>query len=141
ITFNAGGATINDGGNSVTFANPVGNSGTGALTKSGGGILTLNGTNRYSGNTTVMQGTLAIGSLSFISNSVAIVVNSGATLDVTANAPIALSAPVAQALSGTGTNNGGLTLPANTSISPATNGVIGTFSVNNGDVTFSGGKY
>jgi autotransporter-associated beta strand protein len=140
ITFGAGGGTIDTGGNTVNFASPVGNNGTGGLTKIGNGTLTLNGTNRYSGNTLVTQGTLAISSLSYISNSVAIIVNSGATLDVTQNSPITLSTPVAQSLSGAGTISGSLALPASTTVSPGTNGVVGTFNVT-GDVTFNGGTY
>lgn len=141
ITFGAGGGTINDGGSYIYFANPIGNNGVGGLTKSGSGTLSLNGTNRYSGNTLIMQGTLQVNYVTYISNSVAIIVNGGATLDATQFSPFTLSAPVAQTLSGTGTVNGGLTLPAGTTVSPGTNGVVGTLNFTGGDVTFNGGTY
>lgn len=141
ITFGAGGGTINDGGNSIYFQNSIGNNGVGGFTKSGSGTLWLYGTNRYSGNTLVAQGTLALNYSTFISNSVAIIVNGGATLDSSYFSPFTLSAPVAQGLFGAGTINGGLTLPAGTTISPGTNGVVGILNVTGGDVTFNGGTY
>ena len=61
VTLAAGGGTLDIGANTVSFANPIGNSGAGGLTKTGAGTLTLNGTNRYSGNTIISQGTLALG--------------------------------------------------------------------------------
>jgi autotransporter-associated beta strand protein len=36
-------------------------SGSGSISKSGGGVLTLSGTNTYSGDTTLTSGTLAVG--------------------------------------------------------------------------------
>jgi autotransporter-associated beta strand protein len=136
VTFNAGGATIDDNGNSVSFANPVGNGGAGGLTKLGSGTLTLNGTNKFSGNTLVGAGTLALGGSSFISNSAAIIVSNSATLDVSASSPIVLQN---QILAGSGTINGGITVASGATISPATNGTVGTLTINNGDLTVSGG--
>lgn len=141
VTFGPGGATINDGGNTLYFANPIGNGGAGNFTKTGPGNLTLNGTNNYTGTTVVDQGTLTLAGSTYISNSPVVIIHNGAILDVTQNGTITLSTPVAQSLYGNGTVNGGLILPVNTTISPATNGVVGTFNVSNGDVTFSGGTY
>jgi autotransporter-associated beta strand protein len=62
ITLAAGGGTIDLNGNSVTYANAIGNNGPGALTvKSSlpGGVLNLPGGNNYSGNTTVTNATLS----------------------------------------------------------------------------------
>lgn len=140
VTINAGGAILDSGANSVSFSGPVGNNGTGSLTKLGSGTITLTGTNRYSGSTIVSQGTLALTGTAYISNSPSIIVSNGATLDVSGASGITLSAPVNQVLSGSGTVSGPVTIRTNTTISPGTNGVMGTLTVN-GDATFSGGNY
>ena len=62
VTLNAGGGTIDTYANNVTFANAIGNSGTGGLTETGTGTLTLAGANTYTGTTTINNGTLSIGS-------------------------------------------------------------------------------
>ncbi len=59
LNFGLNGATIDTNGNSVTLANPVGNSGIGSFTKAGLGTLTLSGANTYTGQTFVTGGTLA----------------------------------------------------------------------------------
>jgi fibronectin-binding autotransporter adhesin len=60
ITFGLNGATVDTNGNDVIWMNPIGNSGVGAFTKTGAGILALDGVNTYSGGTTVTGGTLRI---------------------------------------------------------------------------------
>ncbi|MGH7952986.1 MAG: beta strand repeat-containing protein, partial [Limisphaerales bacterium] len=130
VTFNAGGGTIDDGGNTLNFANPVGNGGAGGLTKTGSGTLTLNGTNNYSSDTVVAQGTLALGASTYISNSPAIIVDNGATLD-TASSGVGLTLAVGQILAGVGTVSGEVIAPAGTTLSPATNGVYGTLTLAN----------
>jgi fibronectin-binding autotransporter adhesin len=62
----AGGARINDGGNTVTIFQNLesGASPDGGLTKSGLGTLTLGGSNNYSGGTTVQEGELQLSSSS-----------------------------------------------------------------------------
>jgi autotransporter-associated beta strand protein len=54
-------ATLNTGANNVTLSGvfEVGSSQTGAITKKGGGTLTIGGANSYKGNTTILEGTLA----------------------------------------------------------------------------------
>lgn len=139
VNFGAGGATIDDGGNAVTFTKPVGNGGVGGLTKTGAGTLTLNGTNKYTGNTVVSQGTLALGASTYISNSPAIIVNGGAILDtVSSGVGLTLSTAASQILAGVGTVNGTVTVGTGTTVTPATNGVYGTLTLAN-DLIVSGG--
>jgi fibronectin-binding autotransporter adhesin len=132
VTFNASGGTIDTVGNDVTFSNAVGNAGTGGLTKTGVGTLTLNGANNYFGNTIVNQGTLSLASGAGISNSAALIVNSGAFLD----GGIILNGAVNQILAGSGSVSP-ITIPNNTTISPGTNGVAATLTVNS--LTVNGG--
>lgn len=137
VTFGAGGGTINDGGNTVVLANPIGASGAGGLTKSGAGSLTLTGTNRYSGNTVVANGTLALAANTYISNSAAIIVNGGAVLDAaTSGIGLTLRGSPAQIVAGTGTINGTV-ISSNGVITPGTNGVVGTLTFGN-DLTIAG---
>lgn len=139
VTFKSGGGTIDDGGNTLSFAKPIGNNGAGGLTKAGAGTLTLNGTNHYSGDTVVAQGTLEFGASTFIPDSSVIMVNSGAMLDAaTSGVGLALNGSVQQKLAGSGTVNGEITSAASTSISPGTNGVVGTLALA-GDLTMNGG--
>jgi autotransporter-associated beta strand protein len=139
VALNAGGGTINTAGSSVNYANPIGNNGAGGLTKSGAGTLTLNGTNTFGGNTTINQGTLALGANTFLTNSAAIVVNSGAVLDTAVSGVnLVLSTHSSQILAGNGQINGIVTVPSQTTVSPGTNGAAGTLSINGG-YTISGG--
>jgi len=62
ITLAAGGGTIDLNANSVTYANAIGNGGSGSLTvldSAGGGSLTLSAAGTYTGTTTVGDGTHA----------------------------------------------------------------------------------
>ena len=58
VTLGAGGGTVDTNGHSAGFGGVV--SGTGLLTKAGAGMLTLTGSNAYTGGTTVRQGTLSV---------------------------------------------------------------------------------
>lgn len=58
--FQAGGALVNTNGNNVTYAGAVGGGGSGGLTKSGAGTLTLGAANTYTGVSTVNAGVLRI---------------------------------------------------------------------------------
>lgn len=130
-----GGAVIDDGGFSITIAQPLVHSTIagdvptdGGLTKLDTGILTLAGANTYNGNTTVSAGTLALGSAGSINNSADIAVAGGALLDVSAVSG-GFTLGVAQTLSGSGTVNG--TVIDNGTIAPGTAGVMGTLTFNN----------
>jgi len=74
VALGAGGGTIDTNGFSSTISGIV--SGTGRLTKTGMGVLTLSGSNSYSGGTLVNAGTLAAAS-----NTALGVPSSGLTLD------------------------------------------------------------
>ena len=74
-TINTGGATIDSQAFAITVGQGMG--GTGGLTKSGSGTLTLSGANSYNGITTVNQGRLVVSGA--ISNS-AVTVNNAATV-------------------------------------------------------------
>lgn len=60
VTFASGGATIDIQSGTVTFANSLGNGGSGSLTKTGTGTLVLTGSNAFSGTTFVEQGLLQV---------------------------------------------------------------------------------
>jgi YVTN family beta-propeller protein/autotransporter-associated beta strand protein len=76
ITLQAAGGTIDTNGNSATLSGVI--DGPGALTKIGAGILTLSGTNAYTGSTTVNAGALIVNGS--IASSSLTTVNAGAAL-------------------------------------------------------------
>jgi len=108
--------------------------GTGGLTKSGAGTMTLTGVSTYSGATTISNGTLVLGSGGSIANSTTIDVQSGATLDASVQGGWALA--TGQTLKGNGTVDVGgsntFTVGGGASLapgaSPGTLGVTGTLS-------------
>lgn len=81
----SGSATIDPQAFAVSFSNVI--SGSGSLTKVGSGTLTLlNGTNSYSGGTSINAGTLIIGSDANLGNASGPVnINNGATLQMIAS--------------------------------------------------------
>lgn len=80
VTLNAGGGTIDTQGFASTLSQGI--TGSGALSKLGSGVLTLNGNNSVGGGTTVAAGTLVVGDATHANASLAgsTLVNSGATL-------------------------------------------------------------
>jgi autotransporter-associated beta strand protein len=135
VTFGPGSGTIDTGGNNVLYATRIGNNGTGGMTKTGLGTLTLSGANNYSGATIINQGTLALATGAGISNSVSIVVSNGANLDATASG-LVLNGAVGQTIGGNGTVNGSVTAVAGSSISPGASPGTLTFA---NDLTINGG--
>jgi autotransporter-associated beta strand protein len=73
-------ATITNAG-TITLAGPLG-SGSGGLTKTGVGTLVVNGTNTFTGVTTISGGVVQFGATGSLPPTSAVTVNSGATLDL-----------------------------------------------------------
>lgn len=132
------GSLIFNRSDAVSYAKVI--SGLGSLTQQGSGILTLSGANTYSGNTAVGQGRLALGAGGSLSNSAAIIVSTGAVLDVTAAGGITLNGAVSQSLGGSGTVAGDVRTTDGSSLKPAGAGVIGTLTLNN-SLSLEGGTF
>lgn len=98
LTINAGGGTIDTQGFDSTYAGVIANT-TGALTKTGAGKLTLSGSNSYTGQTVVSQGTLTLVQNNAFNSFVTIA--SGATLEM--NATAQLNNVATPTFTGTGT--------------------------------------
>jgi autotransporter-associated beta strand protein len=138
-----GGATIDDGGQSVTFAEPLQHDATlganpdGGLAKLDTGTLTLTGTNTYTGNTSVKSGTLALAVNGSISNSAEISLTNS-TIDASKRTDGTLTLAAAQTLAGNGAIVGNTIL--NGAFSPGDT-AVGALT-NTGSITFgAGGRY
>ncbi|MEI6970749.1 MAG: glycine-rich domain-containing protein [bacterium] len=132
LVINAGvTATLDTGANNVTLASAFGAGGTGSLTKTGAGILTIGGTNTYSGLTTASNGTLRIAGIQTAGSEYSI--GASGTLDIGAAGVAGASLTVSRlTLAGA---NSGLVLEFNTA---PTND---TASVATSDgLTINGGK-
>ena len=93
-----------DGSNATAISTGV-ISGSGGLTKSGSGTLTLSGTNTYTGATTISAGTIRIGNASALGTTAAgTSITSGAVLDLNG---INYSNAEALTVNGTGISSGG----------------------------------
>jgi autotransporter-associated beta strand protein len=144
---------IFDRSDNVTYSNAISNIlPSDALIKQGAGILTLAGTNNFSGTTTVSAGTLNVtGSLA----SSSITVQSGAVLSGTGKVGTTVVASSGSLNAGSGTTPGTLSVTGNltlasgasylTSITPAAAGltsISGTASVNGNVIaSFGAGTY
>jgi autotransporter-associated beta strand protein len=138
FTLTGGGATTPA---TITGTTPTANV-SGGLTFIGSGKTTLSGVNTYTGATFVSGGTLALSGTASIAGSSAIIVGSGATLDVsglsstfTLGAAQTLSNSVSTArLAGNVNANGGTLALNYSSGSPAFTVTNGTFSLSAGTV-------
>ena len=111
----------------------------GGLTVLGTGTLTLNAANTYTGNTTITNGTLALGASGSIANSPRIIVGGAATFDVSALGGFVLgSSQTLSNSSSTATLNGNFNT-GNGTVSLTYASGTPSFSVTNGTLTvFSG---
>jgi len=83
ITASTNGTKFNTNGNDVTFDSAIGGSTNVDITKKGTGTLTLNGSNSYTGLTTISAGTLKIGNVNALGTTQGgVTISDGATLDV-----------------------------------------------------------
>jgi autotransporter-associated beta strand protein len=83
ITATTQGTKFNTNGNDVTFASAIGGSTNVDITKNGTGTLALNGSNSYTGLTTISAGTLKIGNANALGTTMnGVNISNGATLDV-----------------------------------------------------------
>jgi autotransporter-associated beta strand protein len=98
-----------------------------SLTKAGAGTWTLAANNTYSGITTINGGTLILGASGAVPNTPSIILQSNATLDVSAVSGWQLGAN--QTLSGSGDVNGNVT--ANGTVAPGSSNAIGAIVFEN----------
>ncbi len=91
VRIQSGGATIDTNGHSITIAEGLLDSGSGRLTKSGLGTLTLTGANTFAGGTTVQVNS---GTLRFNVNSGAATVGTGVSATIGAGASLELAGSV-----------------------------------------------
>jgi fibronectin-binding autotransporter adhesin len=97
-------ATFDTNGNAVTLGTTLGGGTIAAsIAKTGAGVLTLSGTNTYTGTTAVNVGTLKLGSAAALGSSSLVTVSPGATLDT---AGFATARPIT--ISGTGVSGNAL---------------------------------
>lgn len=124
LTFNA--ADVANTAHNITLNGAV-SGGSGAVIKTGAGILTLNGANTYGGATTISNGILALGATGTLANSAQITLSSGATFDVSATG---FTLGSGKLLGGSGTVIGALTAGPSSTISVGNS--IGTLTFSSG---------
>ena len=134
VTIGASGGTFApDAGTTLTLSQPI--VGPGNLTKSGAGILIINGADSRSGGTVVGEGTLAFGASAVVSSPL-ISVPAGSTLDVTALAG-GLTLGAGQTLAGNGTVLGNVTVNTGGALSAGAS--VGALNIT-GNLALNGGS-
>jgi fibronectin-binding autotransporter adhesin len=133
VTLNAGGGTIQvDGGRSLLLTGNI--TGTGGLTKSGGGELALQGNNDYFGNTLVQSGRLVASSSGAFSANSNYTIAAGATLEVS-------DAPGIRAMVGSLSGSGKVEIGSGATLVTGSTDTTATFSgtiTGNGSFEFDG---
>lgn len=114
LSFNAGNATIDTNGNTLAFANPIGNGGAGTLVKAGAGTLSLAAANNYAGGTVLNAGAL------LVMNTSGSATGSG-NVDVNTGGTIAGTGTIAGPLK---INGGGVLAPGNNGVGSITVGAL-----------------
>jgi autotransporter-associated beta strand protein len=114
-----GGATIDTQASDITVAAALVANGTGGLTKSGGGTLTLSGVNTYTGATLISGGTLKLDATGTVNNTSEVSLGTVGTFDVSDKGPGGYTVGT---LKGSGNVTGALTVSTTLAIgnSPGT---------------------
>ena len=121
--------------NEMTINAPIG--GPGSLTRGGGGRLTLNAANSYSGPTTITGGTLALGAGATLGATPLIQINGGTAFDVSALAG-GFTLASGQTLAGSGSVTGAVADASGSFIVPGGSNAIGTLTLAS-NLTLNGG--
>ncbi|MGO4677835.1 autotransporter-associated beta strand repeat-containing protein [Bosea sp. 2YAB26] len=136
VALSSGTAFVDTGSLDFGLAGVI--SGGGTLSKTGAGVLTLSGTNTYSGATWIQQGTLRMGGVGVLPNQTAVQISAGAVFDLNGIAQTVGS------LSGTGdVLLGGTTLTAggnnsSTTFSGTISGAGSLLKTGTGTLTLNG---
>ena len=132
-------STMGEGtGGTGTISGSIGDGGSAfGISKIGGSgsVLTLSGTNTYTGPTLINVGTLALGATGSIATSTNIAIATGATLDVSAFSLWSLAS--GQTLSGNGSIKGAVSIAAGSTAAPGDPSTVGTLTVSS-NLTLSG---
>jgi autotransporter-associated beta strand protein len=120
------GTLMVDTAGTPTFGGSI--SGSGGVSKTNTGTLTLNGSLNFTGATTVHSGTLAIGATTSLTNSATIDVRTGGTLDASAGG---LSVVNGQTVTGSGTILGAVSAAPGAKVLPGGATVAGTLTMGN----------
>jgi fibronectin-binding autotransporter adhesin len=132
-----GNAVFSIGGSFANFDVAAGGSliinfpmtGTGSITLTNLGTLTLLSNNTYTASTLINAGTLALSGVGTIDSSPLIEVSTGAVLDVSARIDQTLTLASGQTLTGGGSLNGTLVAPAGSIVAPGPISTVGTLTI------------
>ncbi len=120
--------------NNITLINPL--IGNGGLNVTGDGILTLDATNTYVGNTVISAGTLSLGQSGLLA-SPGIYIASGATYDISElTSPYSVNS--GQTLGGYGTVTGAVYVASGGTIEAGSNTITGTLTLQSGLIETNG---
>jgi len=132
-----GGAKIDTNGFNITIGKAMTADGTGGLTKSGGGILTISGANTYTGGTIINQGTLTVGTGGTLGATTGALAVNNTNTDAGTNAVLNLATAVDTTV---GSLSGTIATPTSGTNTATINTATGqTFTINQtADATYAG---